>query len=195
MLSLVKLPFHDSLVLNDAKGGRIWLLEGEAAEAWMTADQTTMAAAVSALGVTENEPESTSRLWRRPIEPPLLDTVVGYAGRTTRVRCWDPRMAEPVALMLAPLTASGPADVTMDLVVDDDRTGVLVNGKLLLDAEGVGDWPLIWGLMQQFRPEREWLVALHAAAVQLDGEAIVLAGQSGSGKTTLPAAFFRLVPR
>lgn len=185
-----RFSFDDGIVLLDGASGRIWLLEGELAEASRSLSDDDVIEALTSL---QDPLPAPAALPGDAFEPPdraaFVDLCLGDGDQIIRVRVWDESMAPVLASMLAPLIVQGPPDFTLDLFVKDGRTVLARNGVVAQEGEGVGWWLLIRWLARDLRPSRQWLAVLHAATIVLPGApAVVIAGVSGSGKTTLSGA-------
>ncbi len=188
-LSSHRYVFDGGLVVRDGESGRIWLLQGEVAEACSSLPDAEIVALLADLGNAETpRTERAGQSWQAPDRVPPLDCALSDGATVLRVRVWDERLAAVLERMLAPLTAAGDPASTLDLFVGDGRTTVVIDGRITQDALGLGWWVLVRQIARSLRPGRDWLGVLHAATVVEGDAAIAIAGASGSGKTTLAGA-------
>ncbi|WP_191060381.1 hypothetical protein [Geminicoccus harenae] len=165
------------------------MLEGAAAEAWQVAPSTLVATAVAQLDDALGQDHSAvlpSRMWRAPERAPLLDQTVGYNGSSVQVRCWHPVLAAALDHMMAPIRSSGTPRCTLDLLVEESRTALLVDGVFKYEVPRIAWTPLIRRLARELHPERAFAAVVHAATVISPGRGqVMIAGATGAGKTTL----------
>jgi hypothetical protein len=87
----------------------------------------------------------------------------------------------PIGLRASAAKGSGPIEATLEVVVSGGEVSVQLDGRVL-----PGGWDRVESELGLFSAERlSSVVAVHAAVVEVDGQAIVVAGASRSGKTSL----------
>lgn len=186
--TLHRIQFDGALVVQDSTRGRLWVLEGEAAQAVAAADEALAAAALDRVGLVAGQRQSTVAC-APPRSPPALEMTVAEGGPPVRVRCWPSAIAPTLSHALAPLAATGPIRTTIDLLESSDGPVVAVDGQVVHRPGSVamGRWLLLRRLASEIAPRRQTLVCVHGAGVDLSGSVALLAGRSGAGKTTLAA--------
>ena len=118
-----------------------------------------------------------------------IDMVFELNGRRVTVRCDCERLARDIRSNAAPLLTNGaaPTHATVDVIAHEDSYSVARDGIVVSERNDVAVTRhcALAELLTLLHGPREVTAILHAASVERDGGALVLAGDSGVGKSTL----------
>jgi hypothetical protein len=109
--------------------------------------------------------------------------------------CKDPTLVEKITNQAIPLTKSGQQDLSENtsVCIDKHMDGLYIfdraNRRILIWVPTYESFPF-WAKATPFRIPFSWIAAehggemIHCAAIDIDGQGILLAGNGGRGKTT-----------
>ena len=187
-------PVGEALCLLRQDTGALGLLNATARHAWEASPGELPTAIDDAMPWLLRPVTSRRAELQRlpPNGPPILDICIcSPAGRTIRLRCHEPWLADQLRAVLAPLPGSGEAAQVVDVGQGDRgtfclwRDGVAIRHHIPraeIRRRVLGEVAcLMAGTLQV-------AALLHASAIGFGDGAVVLAGRSGAGKSTLTAA-------
>jgi hypothetical protein len=135
-----------------------------------------------------------------PIRPPRAETALDAAylvgDRPVRVRCEDPALGALIeaACAFSRVDDAGSTLPCVDLIENDGRFLVRADDAVLACVATPTTSPAsarhrcLTALLESARHRRHWLGILHASAVAVGRNCVLISGRSGAGKSTLSAA-------
>ena len=129
------------------------------------------------------------------IDSLIQDDLLEYSYEVMFWECKHPTLVEKITNQSIPLTKSGQQDLSENtsVCIDKHMDGLYIfdraNRRILIWVPTYESFPF-WAKATPFRIPFSWIAAehggemIHCAAIDIDGQGILLAGNGGRGKTT-----------
>lgn len=119
------------------------------------------------------------------------DLLVWFGGGPVRIRCFDDMYARWLRAVFTCVREFDSRDVAGEAAIYAACDGWWVSASGFrdeyFDSLAAAHWHLIRTLWRVCHPGDDWLALLHASAVAIGEQPIILAGTSGAGKSSLAA--------